>query len=210
MLHADLSASTLALSSMADGAGPEKQPRRLSSQMELDSFNAEQDLELNIQALEALGGIHGIEQSLRTSFDNGISTNPSDIETRQREFGTNYIPEPEPKTWIGIFLGSFEDTTLIVLIVAAIVSLIVGMYDDPSKGWIEGAAILFAVLLVACVTATNDYNKDAQFRKLNAVKEDVNVTVIRDGNITTISIRDILVGDVVQINTGNSYCQNCE
>ena len=200
MLHADLSASTLELFSMAEA----KHTRRLSSQMELDSFNAEQDLDLNIQALEALGGIPGIEESLRTSFSGGISTRPDDIEMRQREFGTNFIPEPEPKTWISIFLGSFEDTTLIVLIAAAVVSLIVGMYDDPKKGWIEGAAILFAVLLVACVTATNDYNKDAQFRKLNAVKEDVTVTVMRNGKITTISIRDILVGDVVQLNTGRS------
>jgi hypothetical protein len=37
-----------------------------------------------------------------------------------------------------MFIESFEDTTLIVLIVAAVISLIVGIYDDPAKGWIEG------------------------------------------------------------------------
>lgn len=51
----------------------------------------------------------------------------------------------------------------------------VGFYSDPAKGWIEGVAILCAVLVVAIVTATNDYSKDKQFRALNAVKEDVTV-----------------------------------
>jgi len=49
-------------------------------------------------------------------------------------------------------MESFEDATLIVLIAAAVISFIVGLIDDPSTGWIEGAAILFAVLLVAAVT----------------------------------------------------------
>lgn len=55
----------------------------------------------------------------------------------------------------------------------------VGFYSDPAKGWIEGVAILCAVLVVAVVTATNDYSKDEQFRALNAVKDDVNVQVSR-------------------------------
>ena len=53
---------------------------------------------------------------------------------------------------------------------SAVVSLVVGIYEDPSKGWIEGVAILFAVLLVALVTTSNNYSKEAQFRKLNAQK----------------------------------------
>lgn len=51
----------------------------------------------------------------------------------------------------------------------------VGFYSDPAKGWIEGVAILCAVLVVAVVTATNDYSKDEQFRALNAVKDDVTI-----------------------------------
>ena len=65
------------------------------------------------------------------------------------------------------------------MIVAAVVSLAVGLYEDLSKGWIEGAAILISVNVVAVVTATNDYNKEAQFKKLNSQKDDINVTVVR-------------------------------
>lgn len=49
--------------------------------------------------------------------------------------------------------------------------------QDPRKGWVEGAAILTAVLAVATVTATNDYSKEQQFRALNRVKEDIGVKV---------------------------------
>ena len=50
-------------------------------------------------------------------------------------------------------------------------SLTVGVYENPSTGWIEGAAIIAAVVIVAVVTATNDYQKEQQFRKLSEVAE---------------------------------------
>lgn len=201
MLHADLSKSTLDLT-MPDTGNGSQPMRRRSTVLDLETLNADQDVSARRESLAKLGGLNALEKSLNTSFKNGLNSNEEEIRARKESYGVNFIPEPEPKTWLGIFLGSFEDTTLIILIVAAIVSLIVGTYDDPAKGWIEGAAILFAVLVVACVTATNDYNKDAQFRSLNAVKDDVSVTVIRDGSTQTISIKEILVGDIVQLSTG--------
>lgn len=107
------------------------------------------------------------------------------------------------QTWFEMFLESFEDATLIVLIVAAVVSLIVGIYEDPANGWIEGGAILLAVLLVAVVTATNNFNKEAQFRKLNAVKDDTNVTVIRNSESIDINVKKLVVGDIVLLNAGD-------
>jgi calcium-translocating P-type ATPase len=104
---------------------------------------------------------------------------------------------------LDLFLESFEDTTIIVLVVAAVVSLAVGVYEDPQKGWIEGVAILSAVLIVAVVTATNNYNKELQFRKLNAVKEDVTVVVIRNGKNVSVNIKDLVVGDIVVLNAGD-------
>lgn len=102
------------------------------------------------------------------------------------------FPEPESQTWLQMFLESFQDATLIVLIVAAVVSFVVGLIEDPAKGWIEGAAILFAVLVVAVVTATNNFNKESQFRKLNAVKDDIKVGVLRNGVATTIDVKKLV------------------
>jgi P-type Ca2+ transporter type 2C len=115
-----------------------------------------------------------------------------DLQTRRELYGWNEFCEPDRTSWLEMFLKSFEDTTLIVLIVAAVVSLAVGMYESPSTGWIEGAAILFAVLLVAVVTATNDYRKESQFRKLSAKKDDVTIGVIRNNESININVKELV------------------
>lgn len=75
--------------------------------------------------------------------------------------------------------------------VAAIVSLGVGLYEDlgappqldangnpePDVHWVEGVAIIVAIILVVTVGSVNDYQKEKQFRKLNAKKEDRDVRV---------------------------------
>lgn len=91
-----------------------------------------------------------------------------------------------------MFLESFQDATLVVLIISAVVSLVIGVFEDPEHGWIEGGAILVAVLLVAAVTATNNFNKESQFRKLNAVKDDIDVGVIRNGQSSVLNVRQLV------------------
>lgn len=71
-----------------------------------------------------------------------------------------------------------------------------------STGWIDGTAILVAVVIVVLVTSINDYNKEQKFRKLNEVREEKSVTVIRNGEKSSISVYDILVGDVVELEAG--------
>lgn len=159
---------------------------------DLGTFQQDQEVEVNEKALLALGGIPGLEKGLQTSFARGLSSTPSDLAERRKLYGKNEFPEPPCASWLDLFLESFQDTTVIVLVVAAVVSFSVGMMEDPSKGWIEGAAILFAVMIVAIVTATNNYNKETQFRKLNAVKDDVNVIVIRDGENKTLNVKELV------------------
>jgi Ca2+-transporting ATPase len=91
------------------------------------------------------------------------------------------------------------------------VSLAIGLYEDfgphhdpkdPRIGWIEGAAIQLAVLVVVFTNAINDYQKEKQFRKLNAKKEDRTVKVIRDGKEAEISVYELNVGDVQILEPG--------
>ena len=76
--------------------------------------------------------------------------------------------------------------------------------DDPSTGYIEGVAILAAVLIVAVVTALNDYEKERQFESLSEENDNVDAVVLRDGGTSRqISVRDIVVGDVVCVEAGD-------
>ena len=65
--------------------------------------------------------------------------------------------------------------------------------------WLEGVAILFAVVLVVVITAFNDWSKEQQFRKLQAkIEEEQNFTIIRKGIQIEIPLADIVVGDIAQ------------
>lgn len=79
------------------------------------------------------------------------------------------------------------------------------MPEDEREGnrWFEPVAILIAVLLVTIVQATNDWSKDRQFRSLNKTKNNFNVKVVRGGEETQIRNYDVLVGDVVILDTGD-------
>jgi P-type E1-E2 ATPase len=76
-------------------------------------------------------------------------------------------------------------------------------------GWIEGVAILAAVLLVSSVTALNDYNKEKQFRALSDVDADKKIKVIRSGNVQVISTYDLVVGDLVCMESGDMIPADC-
>jgi magnesium-transporting ATPase (P-type) len=102
------------------------------------------------------------------------------------------------KGFLTLFFEAFTDTTLIILIIAAIVSLAIGIWEDGSSGWIEGGAILIAVFLVASVSAGNDYTKELQFRSLEKSSQgDERCSVIRDGSVERINPVDLVVGDLV-------------
>ncbi|KAI8890213.1 PMCA-type calcium-translocating P-type ATPase, partial [Backusella circina FSU 941] len=99
-----------------------------------------------------------------------------------------------------------------MLSIASIVSLAVGIWEDysprhppdePRVGWVEGTAILVAVLAVVLTNAVNDYQKEAQFKKLNAKKEDRTVKVLRGGREQQISVYDLNVGDVLMLEPGD-------
>jgi Ca2+-transporting ATPase len=173
------------------------------TQTELDSFNSDEALQVNVKALQSIGGISGLLQKLNTDISEGISDSEDSLAARAESFGANFFPEPECTTWMQLFIASFNDTTLQILIVAAAISLGVGLYEDPDKGWIEGVAIIIAILIVAIVTASNDYEKEKQFRKLNAVKDDVFVTAVRGGHSMRIKARELVVGDLVKLHAGD-------
>jgi len=94
--------------------------------------------------------------------------------------------------------------TLVVLIIAAVISLVLGIATEGIKeGWYDGTSIAFAVFLVILVTAVSDYKQSLQFQHLNEEKQNIQVEVIRGGRRIQVSIFDIVVGDVVALNIGD-------
>jgi calcium-translocating P-type ATPase len=175
------------------------------------AMNVDQMTDQNKEALAKLGGVDAVLKLLNVDKDTGLTSAEQGTSTEEDEqfqerkqiFGVNHYPEPPMKGFWMLYLESFNDVTLLVLLVAAIVSLVIGMIEHPEKGWIEGTAILIATQIVALVTATNDYQKELQFRDLKRSSDDIQIKVIRDGKQSQISTKKILVGDVVVLQQGD-------
>ncbi|CAK7267885.1 plasma membrane calcium [Sporothrix epigloea] len=131
---------------------------------------------------------------------------------RKRVFKDNHLPEKKAKSLLQIIWVTFNDKILIMLSIAAVVSLAVGLYqtfgqkhdaEHPAVEWIEGVAIIVAILIVVIVGSLNDWQKERQFAKLNRKKTNRNVRVVRSGRTQELSIFEVLVGDVVHLETGD-------
>ncbi|CEG47521.1 calcium-translocating p-type pmca-type [Plasmopara halstedii] len=158
------------------------------------------------EKLAKVGGITGVAGSLGVDITKGLNSNDSaDLRRREDMFGSNYIPPPKPKGLLELMWEAFQDMTIIVLTISGVLSVILAITvgDHPDTGWIEGACIIFAVLVVTLVTAVNDYQKEAQFRALNAVKEDEKIKVIRNGVPAEVSKFGLVVGDIVRVDLGD-------
>lgn len=159
----------------------------------------------DVKKLEELGGPRGLADALGTDVHEGIPE--ADVKngftTRRKIFGENRLPEPPSTSLFELIWEGLQDKTLILLMVSSVVSLVLGIMENPSSGWIEGTAILIAVFLVVTVTALNDYQKERQFRKLNARKNNKQIKVVRAGEQCQVSIFELNVGDVVVIDTGD-------
>ena len=105
--------------------------------------------------------------------------------------------------WQLIWQG-MHDFTMILLTISAVISIVLGYNTDGVEGVFDGLAIIVAILVCLNVSAINDLQKDRQFRALNAENNKKLVTTIRDGKQTLVSIDDLVVGDIIQITSGDT------
>eukprot|EP00703_Trepomonas_sp_PC1_P002587 JAP94019.1 Plasma membrane calcium-transporting ATPase [Trepomonas sp. PC1] len=147
--------------------------------------------------------VHHLTSALFSSKLTGLSE--QQVIASRSTYGKNRVEPPPPTPFYKLMLDAIADLTMIILIVASIVSIILSttLMDPAELEWIDGVAIMVAVVIVVMVTSCNDYSKEKQFRKLNAVKNDKLIKVLRDGVQTQVSIYDIVVGDVVLLETGD-------
>ncbi|KAG4105899.1 calcium-translocating P-type ATPase [Neocallimastix lanati (nom. inval.)] len=132
---------------------------------------------------------------------------------RKKVFGENKVPPVKQTSLFELMIAALSDKTMIMLCIAACVSLAIGIYqdttsddDEPKVHWVEGCAILVAVVIVVLVGSINDYNKEKRFRKLNEKKEDRMVKAFRDGQNTLISVYDVQTGDILLLEPGDIIC----
>ena len=128
-------------------------------------------------------------------------------ESRLRN-GINILtPPPGVPLWKK-FLSKFSDPLILILLIAGILSLGISFYDYFGLGhgadsFIEPVGIFIAIFLATGLAFYFEYKADKEFDLLNQVNDDEPVQVIRGGNMTEIPKKDVVVGDIVKLNTGN-------
>ena len=128
------------------------------------------------------------------------------LESRQKN-GVNILTPPEKESLFMRFLEKFSDPLIIILLVAGVISIGISCYEywglgDDFKVFFEPIGIFIAILLATGLAFVFELKADKEFALLNQVNDDEPVQVIRNGNAIQIPKKDVVVGDIVILNTG--------
>mmetsp|Transcript_11339 Transcript_11339/g.32663 ORF Transcript_11339/g.32663 Transcript_11339/m.32663 type:complete len:1185 (-) Transcript_11339:552-4106(-) len=139
---------------------------------------------------------------LRSCPEQGIDKD--EVDYRREVFGSNAIAEKPMESFLALCWEAVQDFVLVMLIILGIIALVVEISDKGPCGscWAEGTAILLTVLLVVLLTASIDYAKQFAFQRLaRSLFESNTKQVIRNGKQMTVIDDDIVVGDILCVNS---------
>ena len=141
----------------------------------------------------------------QTDINKGL-TSAEVVENRQK-YGVNILTPPRRESLLKQFLTKFTDPLIIILLIAGILSIGISCYEY--WGLHEGVGVFFEPIgiFIAIFLATGlgfffEARANKEFELLNRVNDDEPVQVVRDGRIERIARKDVVVGDIVHINTG--------
>ncbi|KAJ9551875.1 hypothetical protein OSB04_015920, partial [Centaurea solstitialis] len=147
-------------------------------------------------------GVKGLARALETNLEDGI--NGQDTERRKVVFGSNTYKQPPRKGYLHFVVEAFTDTTILILMACAALSLGFGIGEDGAENrWYDRGSIFLGLFLFIVVSTVSSFKQERQFDRLSKIRNDVKVDVVRDKRRQKISISDVVVGDLVVLNVGD-------
>ena len=131
------------------------------------------------------------------------------VEENRLKYGSNVLTPPEKESLWKQFLEKFEDPIIRILLLAWVLSMIIssvhcwGPEQEGFAAFLEPLGIFFAIMLASTIGFIFEVKAARAFEVLNTVNDDIMVTVIRDGKVQEVSRKEIVVGDVVMLGTGD-------
>jgi Ca2+-transporting ATPase len=128
-------------------------------------------------------------------------------ESRAR-YGTNILTPPQKEPLWKLFLDKFHDPLIIILLIAGVLSIGISCYEywglgDGPTVFFEPVGIFVAIILATGLAFVFERKAEKEFSILNKVNDEEQVQVVREGNVRSIPKKDVVVGDIVIINTGD-------
>lgn len=154
--------------------------------------------------VERLKGQDAIIAALHSNIKTGIEGSDQDLADRRRIYGPNSFPPPVIKTIMELILENFEDPINKILLAAALVSLVIGLYKEGfPQGLIEGTSIAIALVIICTVTSLNNWFSEKRLAELVALSDQQEVAVFRNSDkATTIDATELVVGDLMKFAMG--------
>ena len=137
---------------------------------------------------------------------NGL--NDQEVLASRQKYGENLLTPPTKEPMWKRFITKFEDPLIIILLVAGVLSIAISFYEyyglhEGTEVFFEPVGIFIAILLATGMAFFFEEKANKAFSVLNQVNDEEPVEVIRNGNTTQITKREVVVGDVVRLNTGS-------
>lgn len=121
------------------------------------------------------------------------------LQSRSRHGDNVLTPPKRPSLW-KLYLEKFEDPVVRVLLVAACFSLLISVFENE---YAETIGIILAILLATGIGFYFEYDANKKFDLLNSVNEETPVKVLRNGRVQEVPRKDVVVGDIVMLETGD-------
>ncbi|MGL4374188.1 MAG: HAD-IC family P-type ATPase, partial [Turicibacter sp.] len=135
----------------------------------------------------------------------GLSKNR--VKELRELYGKNELPAPERDAWYSILLDKFKDPLIIVLLIAAAISGVLGIIEGS---FVETIGIVCAILIATLVAFWSDLSSQKKFDALNSLNQAVKVMVRRAEGIEMIDQRDLVPGDIVILKQGEEIPADCK
>lgn len=133
----------------------------------------------------------------------------AEVEENRAKYGSNVLTPPKKESLWRKFLEKFEDPIIRILLLAWVLSMVIsavhcwGPEQQGFEAFLEPLGIFFAIFLASTIGFVFEVKAARAFEVLNTVNDDVMVTVERDGKVQQVSRKDVVVGDIVLLNTGD-------
>ena len=142
--------------------------------------------------------VNEVEKELQTNLANGLT--PAEVEEKRKEYGFNELKAKKKKSLFVKFLEQFKDFMIIVLIIAAIVSGIVGYMEG--EGITDSIIILIVVIVNAIIGVVQESKAEKSLEALQKLSSHV-AKVVRNGKVEVVASRELVPGDIVVLDTGD-------
>jgi len=169
------------------------------------------DLQHQLAALKDHGSTKGVLKKLASEASTGIVGDEKDLRRRKAVFGQNTKPLPVATSLCESLKQTCSDKLWWVVAGSAILSGICGAVANGAAGLVEGASIIAAVVVIITIVSFADWFKDTRFVDLQGTIQEQSVPVIRGkfGATQTVSVWDLVVGDVILLEAGARVPADC-